>query len=407
VCSRSDPALRLGQHIYRARSFTLQVREPRGRLLLLESSRHFGGEVASSINPKHDSAKIRLTLSPQAEKYARRDAPVEARRMAALGTLPLEPHELATVLFFLLHDPDTEVKTLATASLEGLPESIAYAAITADTHPAVLSHFAHIHRESEAHCEKIALNPRTDDATLMFLASLPLRRVIEIISNNQERLLRSEDIVEALGANPLTGRAVIERILTFLGVGDSDQDADDDMQDVADIGRDAAEAAVRALLGDDMAEVARQLASEDASEDEETSKNLFAAVQKMSVMQKIKLARIGGKEARSLLIRDRNKIVSTSVIQSPKITETEIVSISKSRNISDEILRMISLNREWTKSNQIRFALATNPKCPQPVAIKFLNYLQERELRSIMKSKDVPSAISAHARRILTKKGKV
>ena len=52
-------------------------------------------------------AKIRLTLSPQAEKYARRDAPVEARRMAARGALPLEPVELATVLFALMHDPDS------------------------------------------------------------------------------------------------------------------------------------------------------------------------------------------------------------------------------------------------------------------------------------------------------------
>jgi hypothetical protein len=363
--------------------------------------------VVSSTTTPHDGAKIRLKLSPQAEKYARRDAPVEARRMAALGTLPLEPHELATVLFFLLHDTDTTVKTRAATSLESLPDSIAFAAIEADTHPAVLSHFAHVHRESESHCEKIALNPRADDTTLAFLATLPLRRVIDIISNNQERLLRSEEIVEALGANPLTGRAVIERILTFLGATDSDDDDADDMLGAENIEGAAAETAVRALLGDGMADVARQLVTEDEIDDEEATKNLFAAVQKMSVMQKIKLARIGGKEARSLLIRDRNKIVSTSVVQSPKITETEIVNISKSRNVSDEILRMISLNRDWTKSYQIKSALATNPKCPQPVAIKFLNYLQDRELRSIMKSKDVPSAISAHARRILSKKGKV
>ena len=83
------------------------------------------------------------------------------------------------------------------------------------------------------------------------------------------------------------------------------------------------------------------------------------------------------------------------------------VAIAKSRNVSDEILRMIARNREWTKSYQVRSALATNPKCPQAEAIKFLNYLQERELRSIMKSKDVPSAISSHARRLLSKKGKV
>jgi hypothetical protein len=350
------------------------------------------------------TGKIRLSLSPQAEKYVRKDAPVEARRMAARGALPLEPIELATVLFALLHDPDTEVKSRARESLEKLPDHVAFSVLEGPAHPAVLSQLAQIHRESEAHCERIALNPATDDATLAYLATLPLRRVIDIISNNQARLLRADQIVEALGANPLTGRAVIERILSFLGV---DESADEEDELDAEVSGDAAEAAILAMLGDGMADVARHLASDDEIEDEELAGSLFNIIQKMSVMQKIKLARAGGKEARSLLIRDRNKIVATSVVQSPKITDTEIVQIAKSRNVSDEILRLIARNREWTKNYQVRSGLATNPKCPQSEAIKFLNYLQEKELRSIMKSKDVPSAISTHARRILNKKGKV
>jgi hypothetical protein len=325
--------------------------------------------------------------------------------MAARGALPLEPVELATVLFALIHDPDTEVKTRASESLEQLPEQVVLSVLAGPTHPAVLSHLARVHRDSEAHCEKIALNPSADDSTIGFLATLPLRRVIDIVSNNQKRLLRSDEIVEALGANPLTGRAVIERILTFLGVaGEGD---DDEIANPEDISSDEAEAAVRALLGDDMADVARYLASEEDLDDEDLSNNLFVAVQRMSVMQKVKLARAGGKEARSLLVRDRNKVVAAAVMSSPKMTDTEVVVISKSRNVSDEVLRMIARNREWTKNYQVRSGLATNPKTPQAEAIKFLNYLQEKELRTIMKSRDVPSAISAHARRILSKKGKV
>ena len=66
--------------------------------------------------------KIKLTLSPEAERYVRRDAPADVRRMAARGALPLPPTELATVLFALSHDPDAEVKQTARDSLEGLPE---------------------------------------------------------------------------------------------------------------------------------------------------------------------------------------------------------------------------------------------------------------------------------------------
>lgn len=356
--------------------------------------------AAADAPAKH---RVKLTLSPQAEKYARRDAPVEARRMAARGALPLEPIDLATVLFALAHDPEADIKARARESLESLPPHVLETVLSGPAHPLLLSHLARVHRQNEAHCERLALNPATDDHTIAFLATLPLRRVVEIVSNNQQRMLRCEEIVEALGSNPLTGRAVIERILNFLGLDHEDEDEPAEEP----LSESAAEAAVLAFLGDEHAEVAKLLASEEEIDDEEIEGNLFAAVQKMSVMQKIKLARIGGKEARSLLIKDRNKIVATSVLGSPKITETEIVAIANSRGIGEDILRLISMNRDWTKSYQIKLALVMNPKTPTPQAIKFINYLQDKELRNLMRSKDVSTQISTQARRILQKKGKI
>lgn len=351
------------------------------------------------------TTKIKLTLSPQAEKYARRDAPLAARRMAARGALPLGPIDLATVLFALAHDSDTEVKEKARQSLDDLPADVLNTVLKGPAHPALLSYIAHSQHDNEAACETIALNVHTDDQTIAFLATLPIRSVVEIVSNNQERMLRCDDIVESLGSNPLTGRAVIERILTFLGIkGDS---ADSGLVDDADLSERAAEQAVLAMLGGEMGEVAKLLASEDDLDDEKLAGNLFATIQNMTVMQKIKLARIGGKEARTLLIKDRNKVVSSAVLASPKLTETEVVGIAQSRSVSDDILRQISHNKEWTRTYQVKLALSCNPKTPQPQALKFLNYLQDRDLRNLMKSKDVPSVISTHARRILTKKGKL
>ena len=73
----------------------------------------------------------------------------------------------------------------------------------------------------------------------------------------------------------------------------------------------------------------------------------------------------------------------------------------------DEVLRQIANNRLWTRNYKVKLALATNPKTPQPTAMKFVNFLQDNDLRTIVKSKDVPTAISTHARRILMKKGKI
>lgn len=349
--------------------------------------------------------KVTLRLSPQAERYARRDAPTEARRMAARGALPLEPIELATVLFVLANDPDSGVKDTARSSLEALPDRVLSTVLSGPAHPAVLSFLAHLVKERDVHCEALALNPATDDRTIAFLATLPHTRVVDIISQNQERMMRHEEIVDALGANPLTGRAVIERILSFLGL--DERKATEERDEV--LSEEEAQAALLDMLGGDMGEIARLLASEREAEidDKELEGSLFAAVQRMSVMQKIKLARLGGKEARALLIKDRNRIVSSSVLGSPKLTETEVITFAQSRAIGDELLRIIAGNREWTKSYQIKLALSSNPKTPPPQAIKFLNYLQDKDLRMLMKSKDVSSNISTHARRILNKKGKL
>jgi len=356
---------------------------------------------------------IRLVLSPQAEKYVRRDAPVEVRRLAARGALPLGAVELATVLFALLHDPDLEVKTQARDSLERLPDPVAKAVLSSEAHPAVLAWLAEAWRDSAERTELLALNSATDDRTYAFLASLPHRRVVDIVANNQTRLLRHPEIVDALGDNPLTGRATIDRILSFLGLerpaaeestGETLPPKDGTLTD------ETALRTLRDLLGEDVSAFAPELIEELAEGetlDADEQGSLFALVQRMNVMQKIKLARMGNKEARGLLIRDRNKIVAAAAIRSPKITGQEVEGFAKARNVSDEVLRIISNNRDWTRSYGVKLALATNPKCPVPTAMKFVNYLQERELRSIMKSKDVPTPIATQARRLLQKKGKI
>jgi hypothetical protein len=357
--------------------------------------------------------KIQLTLSPQAGRYVQRDAPLEVRRLAARGALPLEPIELATVLFVLANDADAQVKESAHASLRALPESIAKTVLSGAAHSAVLSFLAQLLKDDASKLEWLALNANADDETIAFLATLPHRRVIDIVANNQTRLLRAPQIVDALGENPLTGRATIDRILSFLGLERPASEELPEGESAADFAREeitdeSALAALRAILGDDCSEFAQELLKDrDGELSEEEEGSLFALIQTMSVMQKVKLARLGNKEARSLLIRDRNKIVSTAAIRSPRMTTEEVAGFAKSRNLSDEVMRIIASNREWTKDYTVKLALVMNPKCPIAMSIRFMNFLQEKDLHKLVKSKDVPSVIATHARRNLTKKGKM
>jgi hypothetical protein len=142
----------------------------------------------------------------------------------------------------------------------------------------------------------------------------------------------------------------------------------------------------------------------ELSEDE--CQSLYHRILNMGVGDKVKLAFTGSKEARDILIRDSNKMVSMAVVKSPKIQESEIEAISKSRQVAEDILRYIGSTKEWIKSYQIKVNLASNSKTPLPVAMKLLNQLRETELKKLSKDKNVSQFLATQARRICESKAK-
>jgi hypothetical protein len=320
-----------------------------------------------------------------------------------------------SVLFALTLDPEANVSERATASLRALPDRVVDSALEAKVHPAVLGRFAELFPNNGARMEKLALNPATSDETCCALASLPNPRVVEILAQNQVRLLRCEKLVETLGENPLTGLATIDRILHFLGVERGEhEEAEPERKTEAVPAPPPPEPTADAPPPVDLADpsdIPAELVEEDEKEldedeKQERSRNVMARISTMSIMEKMKLARFGNTDARGVLVRDRNKLVAAAAIRNPKITESEIEGLARSRQLSDEVIRIISNNRQWTRNYPVKLGLVMNPKCPPGTAIKFMNFLTDRDLGAIMRSRDVPGPISLQARRILARKGK-
>jgi len=138
---------------------------------------------------------------------------------------------------------------------------------------------------------------------------------------------------------------------------------------------------------------------EDADEGKKLT--LYQRIDKMTISQKIKLALLGNKEARTVLLRSSNKIVVESVMKSPRITDGEVVSIANSRNMSEDIIRMIASKREWQKNYKVRQALVTNPKTPVPIALKLLGTISKQDLKHLSISKNISSVIAATAKRMI------
>jgi len=139
--------------------------------------------------------------------------------------------------------------------------------------------------------------------------------------------------------------------------------------------------------------------------EDKRAKSRFQEIQDLPVPEKIKLAMSGDKEARSILIKDSNKQIQEAVLASPRITEPEIVAIANSRNVGEELLRKIAINRDWMKNYQVRVALANNPKTPLTVGLRIIGTLMTSDLKRLSKSKGVSSVLTAAANRFLLKKG--
>jgi hypothetical protein len=144
----------------------------------------------------------------------------------------------------------------------------------------------------------------------------------------------------------------------------------------------------------------------DEEKGEKKVLSLYQRVQAMTVPEKIQLALKGDKEARDLLIRDSNKLVSTAVIKSPKISESEILQIAQSTSVDDEILRIITRSREWMSKYKIKIKLVNNAKTPLDISMKIINSLRDRDLRLLAKSKNISPVLATKAKKLSDQKSK-
>ena len=134
--------------------------------------------------------------------------------------------------------------------------------------------------------------------------------------------------------------------------------------------------------------------------------SLYNRIQQLSVTEMVQLATVGTKEARNLLIRNPNRSIVQAVLNSPKITDDEIISFAGNKNLSKEVPLIISNKKEYTKNYRVKSALVNNPKTSLPTAIKFLRHLLPKDLRNVSKSKNVPTVLAKTAIKILENKGR-
>lgn len=390
------------------------------------------------------------STNPVVQAIAAGTAPQQARLMAARGLLPLAADELLEVLVTLRADENQDIVAAANETLDEQPaETLLEVAAASVTSPAVLSYLAGRADADRDVYEAVTLNAATPDEAIAALAiNTSDGSLLELISINQQRLIRAPSIIEALLANPArtgdTERRARETKREFFEKERGAQQIADEMRargmNAAAEFVEAAESigASSGLSYDDAWLLAQHIEVSDADIDDswlplerleefftETEEqraanleriiaettaeageveperiSLIRRVMLMSVKDRVKLAMKGDREARSILIRDSNKVVSTGVVNNPRITDKEVEAISAMRTISDEVLRLIAQNRGWARNYPIIHNLARNPRTPIATAINVLLRLHTKDLQHISQNRNVSDAVRRQAQRL-------
>jgi hypothetical protein len=336
--------------------------------------------------------------------------------MGAKGLVPaVAPADLVALLFVLSHDEDPAVAATAARPAEGLPEKLWGVALRGEGMAGVvLDWLADRFAGNEAALQLVLLNPAALDTTVARLAATVSQPLAEIVRQNELRLLRHDEIIRQLCLNPNVSASSVDGACDFcvrngLTLLDVPQlvAAHLRVHGVDPTAKPTGAETAAALMAEYRAELAEDVpAPVRAETPEEAQKklNITQRVLKMSVSEKIKLATLGNKEARTLLLRDSNKLVCMAAVTSPRITDGEILTLSNSRTVNADVLRHIYTTRDYLKTYAIKTALVKNPKVPLPTALRLMQTLHERDIKELARDRNVPQTIQAQAKAWVIKK---
>lgn len=378
-------------------------------------------EQESSGEPSQVVSSCPLSPDILPEKFRKNVDPETAlkrRMMAAKALMPMPPPDQITTLYFLSYDPDEDVRETASETARSMPDNILATVLRGDLIPEVLAFLSGVLSDKPAYTEMILLNIATSDETFARLARVVDDKLLNIIVENQLRLLRHADIVVGIEENPNASQAVIDRVFDFavrsglkIENNAAYQAARERILGVDEATREVPLEETAEGLIEQHAEDLRDEPEEEKEElpEEELEKKrvtLTQAIFKMSVSEKIKMASIGNKEARTLLLRDSNKLVQEAVIKSARMTEGEVIGITNSRIIPEPILRYVLTQRDWMKNYQIKCNLIENPKTPLPTAMRLLPFMRAPQLKALGANKNIANSLKTQAKNMLEKRSK-
>ncbi len=295
------------------------------------------------------------------ESIRARSAPEVIRQKAVRGELPVSPQEQVEILAVLAYDSDQETAKAAREALgQNTADQLLRACSERDAAPELLRYAAGKDPLEQPLLEAILGQSHCPEDVLTKVAEqLPIA-LVGLVLDDLERISRTPAIVEALAKNPkLTGEQ-------------------------------------RARVVELRAEFSREPAPVAPTEEEVADpeqESLMLHIARMKVGERVHIALLGTREERLILIRDASKVVQRAVLQSPRMTESDVEAIATMRNVSEEVLRSIASDRKYRKNYTITRNLVNNPKTPIDLTLRLLNLLTIQDIRLLSVNRNIPETV--------------
>ncbi|MDQ4123484.1 MAG: hypothetical protein M3209_18770 [Acidobacteriota bacterium] len=401
-----------------------------------------------------------VTANPAAKAVISGVAPRTARLAAAKGHLPLPLVDFLEVLAFLSSDEDPEIAESARETFRSQPTGNLLTVVSnKEVAGKILSFVAENDSFDRKVYESVITNSKTpDEAILKFARKTSDASLLELVTVNQQRLIRTPEILDAVFSNPAASAEATRRVQeTKQEFFEKKRGAEQVAAELRAKGNTAAaefieqaEFAVNLNESDeepdesgftfeDMLAVAEHIEVPDTEIDDswlalelieelyaETEEHRRAVAEKiisqallddniapervalirrilmMPIKDRVKLAMKGDREARNVLIRDPNRIVAQAVLSNPRITENEVERISAMRTVPGEVLRQIEGNRIWARNYVVIHNLVRNPRTPLPTVLHLLPRIHAKDLQGISNNRNVAEAVRKQAFRMLS-----
>jgi hypothetical protein len=343
--------------------------------------------------------------------------PAGVMRSAARGALTVPAAEMLEILVFLAGHPAFGEQ--ARNTLAAFDEAGSIAALSnPETPREVLNYFLSPWNRSPKLLLPLTNNPSIPEQTLAAVAETASRETAEILLAS-DRVMRSGTVLKLLLNNsnlPDQARAHVAARLTELGI-----DAAQELGTVFDVEvsgwlkQHAAELAAEeqedkpfVLLGGLEEELDAEQGAEITAEALEAAKDKvdeqrLSTLQKLArlkVGERIKVAMLGTKEERNILIRDSSKLVSLAVLASPKVSEAEMEGFANMKNVREHVLRGIARNPKYKKNIVVLRNLCNNPRTPLDLSLGLMKNLMTPDLRFLSVNKNVPETLRKMASRM-------